>query len=190
MNRHKTLFALALLFSPTLAFAHSGHDQAGLLAGLSHPLLGLDHLLAMVAVGLWAAQQSGAARWTLPLTFVACMLVGGVLGLGGAGMPLLEGAIAASVLAFSLLVAVAARLPMAASLGLTALFALSHGIAHGLELPAQASPWAYASGFLIATAGLHAAGYALVRSLPHRAAPLVRLAGVIAAVSGAWMLAG
>ncbi len=190
MNHRQALFALALLLSPTLAFAHSGHDHTGLLAGLSHPLLGLDHLLAMFAVGLWAAQQSGVARWTLPLTFVASMFAGGMLGLSAAGMPWLEGTIAASVLAFGLLVAVAARLPMAASLGLTALFALSHGIAHGLELPAQASPWAYASGFLIATAGLHAAAYALARSLPHRAAPLVRLAGVIAAVSGAWMLAG
>ena len=190
MKLRQSLYALALFCTPGLAFAHAGHDHAGLLAGLAHPLLGLDHLLAMLAVGLWAAQQSGAARWALPLTFVASMLFGGLLGFAGLALPLLETGIAGSVLALGLLVAVAARLPLAAALGLTALFALGHGLAHGLELPALASPWGYATGFLAATAALHAAGYALVRSLPRAAAPLVRLAGASAAGTGAWLLAG
>jgi urease accessory protein len=190
MNLRQSLFALALLLSPALAFAHAGHDHSGLLAGLAHPLQGLDHLLAMLAVGLWAAQQTGAARWALPLGFVGSMLAGGLLGFAGVQLALLESGIAASLLALGLLVAVAARLPLSGALGLTAVFGLSHGIAHGLELPALASPWGYAGGFVAASAALHAAGYALVRGLPQVAAPLVSLAGAASAMSGAWLLAG
>lgn len=190
MNLSQPLFALALFLSPALAFAHAGHEHSGLLAGMAHPVFGLDHLLAMLAVGLWAAQQSGAARWALPLAFVATMLFGGLLGFAGLQLPLLESGIAASVLALGLLVAVAVRLPLAIALGLTALLALSHGVAHGLELPALASPWSYAAGFVAATAALHAGGYALVHVLPRAAAPLVRLAGAASAMTGAWLLAG
>lgn len=190
MNPRLSLFALALLLSPAAAFAHPGHAQSGLLAGLAHPLLGLDHLLAMLAVGLWAAQQSGVARGALPLAFVACLLFGGLLGFAGLQLPLLETGIAGSLLALGLLVTVAARLPLAVALGLAGLFGLSHGIAHGLELPALASPWLYAAGFVAATATLHACGYALVRVLPQAAAALARLAGFAAAASGAWLLAG
>ena len=109
------------------------------------------------------------------------MLLGGLLGFAGLEIPLMETGIAGSVLAFGLLVAVAARLPVAMALGLTALFALTHGVAHGLELPALASPWGYAAGFVAATAALHGAGYALVRWLPQAAAPLVRVAGAASA---------
>ncbi|MFI8607038.1 HupE/UreJ family protein [Pseudomonas sp. NPDC077649] len=189
MNLRKTLYALALFCTPGLAFAHAGHDHSGVLAGLAHPLLGLDHLLAMLAVGLWAAQQSGAARWALPATFVASMLFGGLLGFAGVAIPLMETGIAGSVLAFGLLVAVAVRLPMALSIALTALFALTHGVAHGLELPALASPFGYAAGFVVATAALHGCGYALVRVLPQAAAPLVRLTGAASALAGMWLLA-
>ena len=188
MTLRKSLFAIALFLSPAMAFAHAGHDHAGLLAGLAHPVFGLDHLLAMLAVGLWAAQQSGAARWALPLTFVGSMLIGGLLGFNGLQIPLMEPAIAASVLAFGLLVAVATRLPMLAAISLTALFALTHGVAHGLELPALTSPWGYAAGFLLATAALHISGYALVRLLPQAAAPVVRVLGAASAVTGAWLL--
>ncbi|MEW6310022.1 MAG: HupE/UreJ family protein, partial [Pseudomonadota bacterium] len=176
LNR-KILIATTLLLSPALAFAHPGHDHAGVMSGLAHPLFGLDHLLAMLAVGLWAAQQQGAARWALPLTFVATMLFGGLLGFAGIEMPLMETGIAGSVLALGLLVALAVRPPVAIAAGLTALFAASHGVAHGLELPALSSPWGYAAGFVAATAALHAAGYAVARSLPQAAAPLVRIAG-------------
>ncbi|HLA29759.1 MAG TPA: HupE/UreJ family protein [Pseudomonas sp.] len=190
MHLRKALYALALFCTPGLAFAHAGHDHAGVLAGLVHPLLGLDHLLAMLAVGLWAAQQSGAARWALPLSFVASLLLGGLLGFNGVQLALVESGIAASLLALGLLVAVAVRLPLALSLGLTALFALSHGLAHALELPLQASPWGYSAGFVLASAALHASGYALVRLLPAAAAPLLRLAGAATALSGGWLLAG
>ncbi|KRW59249.1 HupE/UreJ family protein [Pseudomonas sp. TTU2014-080ASC] len=189
MKRSTSILGLTLLLSPALAFAHPGHEHAGLLAGLAHPVFGLDHLLAMLAVGLWAAQQSGAARWALPLTFVGSMLIGGLLGFAGVEIPLMETGIAASVLAFGLLVAVAIRLPMLIALLLTALFALTHGVAHGLELPVASGPWGYAIGFVVATAALHACGYLLVRLLPQAAAPLVRVLGAASALSGAWLLA-
>lgn len=190
MTLRKALYALALFLTPALAFAHPGHDSSGLMAGVAHPLTGLDHLLAMLAVGLWAAQQQSAARWALPVTFVASLLLGGVLGFAGLHIPFMETGIAASVLALGLLVAVAARLPMSLALGMSALFALIHGVAHGLELPELASPWGYAAGFGAATAALHAAGYAVVRALPQAATPLIRLAGAASAATGAWLLAG
>ena len=90
MNLRKPLLATLLLLSPTLALAHPGHDHAGVLSGIAHPIFGLDHLLAMVAVGLWAAQQTGKARWALPLIFVATMLLGGLAGFAGIEMPLME----------------------------------------------------------------------------------------------------
>ncbi|GAC1030120.1 HupE/UreJ family protein [Pseudomonas sp. No.21] len=190
MTLRKALYALALFLTPALAFAHPGHDSSGLMAGVAHPITGLDHLLAMLAVGLWAAQQQGAARWALPVAFVGTMLLGGLLGFEGLELPFMETGIAASVLALGLLVAVAVRPPMFVAVGLTALFALAHGVAHGLELPELSSPWGYATGFVAATAALHAAGYGLVRVLPQAAAPLVRVAGGASAVAGAWLLAG
>jgi urease accessory protein len=186
----RILGALTLLLTPALALAHPGHGDNGLVAGISHPLGGLDHLLAMLAVGLWAAQQHGTARWALPCTFVGTMLIGGMLGFEGLNLPALESGIAASVLALGLAVALAVRPPLVMAVGATALFALFHGVAHGLELPDMSSPWTYAAGFVAATAVLHAAGYALVRTLPLAAAPLVRLAGAASAATGVWLLAG
>ena len=190
MSLNKLFAAATLLLVPALAFAHPGHGDNGLVAGISHPLGGLDHLLAMLAVGLWAAQQQGAARWALPCTFVGTMLLGGVLGFEGLALPALESGIAASVLALGLAVALAIRPPVALAVAATAVFALFHGVAHGLELPDMTSPWAYAAGFVGATAVLHAAGYALLRFLPAAAAPLVRLAGAASAATGVWLLAG
>lgn len=188
MNLNKVLGAIALLLSPAMAFAHPGHGDNGLVAGIAHPLTGVDHLLAMVAVGLWAAQQKGAARWALPCTFVGTMLVGGLLGFEGLQLPALESGIAASVLALGLAVALAVRPPLVLAVAATALFALFHGVAHGLELPEMSSPWAYAAGFVAATGALHAAGYGLVRALPRAAAPLVRVLGGASALAGAWLM--
>ncbi|MGH8351478.1 MAG: HupE/UreJ family protein [Pseudomonas sp.] len=190
MTLKRILAALALLLTPALAFAHPGHGDNGLIAGISHPLGGLDHLLAMLAVGLWAAQQQGAARWALPCTFVGTLLIGGLLGFEGLNLPALESGIAASVFALGLAVALAVRPPLGMAVAATALFALFHGVAHGLELPEISSPWTYATGFVATTAVLHAAGYALVRALPQAAAPLVRLAGAASAATGVWLLAG
>ncbi|MCV4269284.1 HupE/UreJ family protein [Pseudomonas capsici] len=190
MNYKKALGTLALLLTPALAMAHPGHGDNGLIAGLGHPVGGLDHLLAMLAVGLWAAQQQGAARWALPCTFVGTMLIGGLLGFAGLELPALESGIAASVLALGLAVALAVRPPLALAVVATAVFAMFHGVAHGLELPDMSSPWAYAAGFVAATAALHATGYAVVRVLPQAAAPLVRIAGAASAATGVWLLAG
>jgi urease accessory protein len=190
MNGKKVFGVLALLLLPALAFAHPGHDENGLVAGISHPLSGIDHLLAMIAVGLWAAQQKGAARWALPCTFVGTMLIGGLLGFEGLELPALESGIAASVFALGLAVALAVRPPLFVAVAATALFAMFHGVAHGLELPEMSSPWGYALGFVGATAALHAAGYAVVRFLPSAAAPVVRIAGALSAATGVWLFAG
>jgi urease accessory protein len=190
MTPKRILGTLALLLAPTLAFAHPGHGDNDLIAGLGHPIGGLDHLLAMLAVGLGAAQQQGAARWALPGTFIGTMLIGGLLGFEGLQLPALESGIAASVLALGLAVALAVRPPLSLAVAATALFALFHGVAHELELPDMSSPWAYAAGFVAATAALHGAGFALVRALPRAAVPLVRLAGAASAGVGVWLLAG
>ena len=117
MSLNKLFTAAALLLAPALAFAHPGHGDNGLIAGISHPLGGIDHLLAMVAVGLWAAQQKGVARWALPCTFVGTMLIGGVLGFEGMQLPAMESGIAASVLALGLAVALAVRPPLVVAVG-------------------------------------------------------------------------
>jgi urease accessory protein len=180
----------ALSVLPMFAFAHPGHDESGLLAGVAHPLSGMDHLLAMFAVGLWAAQQQANARWMLPVTFVGCMLLGGLLGFNSVALPYLETGIAASVLALGLLVAVAARPPLVVSIVTTGLFGVIHGIAHGLELPDMSSPMGFAAGFVIATSALHAAGYALARWTPVAGAALIRSIGLVSAGIGGMLLAG
>ncbi len=180
----------ALCVLPAFAIAHPGHDESGLMAGVVHPLTGMDHLLAMFAVGLWAAQQKGTARWILPVTFVGCMLLGGLLGFDGFAVPYLETGIAASVLAFGLLVAVAARPPTYVALATTGLFGLAHGVAHGLELPDMSSPVAYAIGFVAATSALHAAGYAMARWMPMAGAALIRIIGWLSAAAGVVLLVG
>jgi urease accessory protein len=175
----------ALLLVPTLAHAHPGHDGTGFLHGFSHPLSGLDHLLAMLAVGLWAAQMGGRARWAVPATFVGVMALGGALGMAGLHLPMMESGIAASVLVLGLLVAASARLSLAAAMPLVAVFALFHGFAHGMEMPASASCFAYAAGFVLATAALHAAGIGLGMGIQRvTSAPLVRFAGAAIAVVG------
>lgn len=180
----------ALCVLPVLAFAHPGHDESGLLAGVAHPLTGMDHLLAMFAVGLWAAQQKGGARWMLPVTFVVSMLFGGLLGFDGLAVPYLETGIAASVLAFGLLVALAARPSLAIAVVTTGVFGLAHGIAHGLELPEMSSPASYAIGFVAATSVLHATGYALARWTPVAASSLIRVLGIAAAGVGVGLMVG
>lgn len=163
MPRFRSLSAALLLAATLPAYAHPGHQpaSAGLIAGLIHPLLGADHLLAMLMVGIWAAQLGGRARWLLPASFIALMGIGAAAAMLGHAPPRIDAGIAASLLVFGLLVALRGRLPLPAALTLTAVFALFHGAAHGLELPVLARPGAYALGFLGATAALHAAGVAL-----------------------------
>lgn len=170
-----TLIALLI---PAAALAHTGHDHAsGFASGLAHPLLGPDHLLAMIAVGLWAALSGGRALIAYPLAFVAAMLAGGLIGVGGAGLPVVEPAILASVIGLGALVALATRATMAVSLAALVLFGLAHGYAHGIEGPGVAS---YGLGFLIATAALHGLGIALARL----GIPTTRALGGAVAVAG------
>ncbi len=163
---------------PAAALAHTGQGHgSGFASGLSHPLIGLDHLLAMIAVGLWAALSGGRALIAYPVAFVAAMLAGGLIGVGGVGLPVVEPAILASVMVLGALVALATRAPMAASLAGLMLFGLAHGYAHGIEGPGGAF---YALGFVIATAALHGLGIALARL----GMPTTRALGGAVAVAG------
>lgn len=188
MASSRTLIVSAILAGfAGPALAHSGHDGgAGFAAGFAHPFGGLDHLLAMAAVGLWAIQQgSRRALILLPAAFVASMALGFALGLGGFGLPGIETGIALSVLILGLLVAFAVRLPLAAAGTLTALFALFHGHAHGTELPQAEMALSYATGMVMATALLHGAGLVAATLAQKGALPaLTRAAGAACAMTG------
>jgi len=189
MIRRRLAFGLALAFSCGSALAHPGHQGDSLLAGVAHPLLGVDHLLTMLAVGLYAAQQKGAGRWALPLTFVLSMLAGALAGVAGLALPLVEGGVAASVLVLGLLLALAVRLPLAAALPLVGFFAIFHGHAHFVEMGHQAM-LSYALGFAAAAAVLHLAGFMLSRWLPQGRAgrALKRVLGCAIAGTGMVLL--
>lgn len=190
MKRYASLALLALLSASGSAYAHPGHD-GGLLAGLGHPYSGLDHLLAMLAVGLWAAQQKGdGALWKIPLAFVASMVAGGLLGYAGLPLPHVEAGIAASVLLLGLLIAFALRLPNAAAMALVGVFALCHGHAHGAEAPLAGSLASFVLGFSLATASLHGAGLVAGGLLRRLSARLLRVGGVGVALAGAWLSLG
>jgi urease accessory protein len=175
----KSLGAVAALtLLPTLAHAHPGHDAAGFAQGFAHPLLGLDHILAMLAVGLWAVQLGGRALWIVPASFVGAMVLGGALGSSGFALPFVEQSILASVLILGVLIAAAARLPLAASAVIVGAFSIFHGFAHGAEMPGAGSAVTYGLGFVAATALLHAAGIAaglMTRQLAH--GQWIRVAG-------------
>jgi urease accessory protein len=185
----KSLITIFLLGASSVAFAHPGHNVSGLAAGLMHPFSGLDHLLAMVAVGIWAAQGDGRKVWLLPATFMVMLVVGSGIAIQWQLLPLVEPGIATSVLALGLLIALSLQLPASLSVAITALFGLLHGYAHGLELPQSAAPAAYALGFLAATASLHLSGIAVGVATRNRFAFLAKSLGITIAASGVWMLA-
>lgn len=191
----KFLVTILLLGASDTAFAHPGHDVSGLAAGLMHPFSGLDHLLAMMAVGLWAAQsdrsnqRGGRKIWLLPATFMTMLTVGAGAAMHWQSLPLVEAGIATSVLALGLLIALAMQLPSSLSVAITALFGLLHGYAHGLELPESAAPAAYALGFLAATATLHLGGITVGIVTRQRYAALAKMLGVVIAACGAYLLA-
>lgn len=144
------------------ASAALAHEQTGvgggLASGLLHPLTGLDHLIAMVAVGIWGAQLGGVAIWVLPIVFPLVMALGAVAGILKIALPLPELVIALSALVLGLAVALRIRVPFAAAAAIVAVFAIFHGHAHGVELPSAANPLAYGCGFVVATGLLHACG--------------------------------
>lgn len=159
---HPALAASTALLLPALAHAHSGDALVyNCASGISHPLHGVDHLAAMIAVGVWATQLGGRARWLVPAVFVGVMALGAGLGANGFFVSGLEPMLAASVLALGLLIAAAVRLPHEVSVCLVGLFALVHGLAHGNEIPHGASALSYGAGFILATAALHGLGLAL-----------------------------
>ncbi|WP_026604214.1 HupE/UreJ family protein [Methylomonas sp. 11b] len=147
-----------------VAEAHTlGAEGTGLISGLAHPFVGVDHLLAMIAVGIWAGQLGGKAVWQVPLAFLGTMVLGSSLGLLGLSLPMVEPVIASSVLVLGLIIAGSVRLSMLAVTGTVGFFALFHGVAHGLELPHTASPILYGIGFVLATSLLHGLGIGLAR---------------------------
>jgi urease accessory protein len=190
MRRSFLISAAFLLFASAGAQAHLIHgDVRGFGSGFAHPLFGLDHLLAMTAVGLWAAQLGGRARWLVPASFVGIMIVGAALAMSGLRMPFAEEGVLLSVLVLGILITVAARLPLAASMVIVGVFALFHGHLHGTEMPVNAAGLTYGAGFVLATATLHACGIGLARLSQFVKLPVVRWAGAAIAVVGIclWM---
>lgn len=171
------------------AEAHSfGADGGGFAAGLAHPFSGADHMLAMVAVGFWAMRLGGRLTWLAPVAFIVVMAAAAALGTAGVELPLLEPAIAGSVLALGLLLAFGVRVGATAGVALIGLFAFFHGYAHGLELPASAAPVGYALGFVTATALLHGVGLGLGWMVRRTDWP-TRLSGAALALAGLYLLA-
>lgn len=156
----RLFLAVLLMCFAEPAFAHTGEGTGGFLAGLSHPVFGPDHVVAMVAVGLWGAFLGAPAIWLLPIVFPLVMAFGGVLGILGVPMVAVETGIASSAVVLGLMVALAARPPLWVAALLVGAFAIFHGYAHGKELPDGANAVAYSAGFVIATGLLHLAGIA------------------------------
>ena len=180
--------ALAILYLSGPVLAHDGAvlPYGSFMAGLTHPVLGADHFLAMVSVGVVSAQIGGRAIWTVPSTFVTVMALGGVLGMNDVGLGGIEFGIAFSVLALGGAIAADKRLPVAVAMAAVAVFAVFHGYAHGGEMPQVAEPVRYAAGFLIGTAVLHVTGLLIGDISQHyeRGKQSLRAAGVIIAVLG------
>lgn len=190
-------FGLGVLtLAPALGHPIHGTGQSssgGLATGFMHPLLGVDHLLAMLALGLWAGQLGRKFLWTLPAVFPALMGVGAAVALAGVGMPAVEPMIAASVLALGLAVALRLSLPAMPVILAAGVFGLFHGHAHGAELPAGTGQAGYVIGFLVATLLLHVAGAAIGRMAvrPGRGrglSHLVQVGGSAVALAGAGLL--
>ena len=178
---------LAVVWSaPVHAHVQTG-EASGFLTGLRHPVSGLDHAVAMIAVGLWGAQLGAPALWLLPVTFPMVMALGGVIGLLGVPLPGIEVGIAASAVLLGLVVMFALRPPLAVAVALVAVFAIFHGHAHGTELPPGQSALLYSMGFVVATGCLHSVGIAIGviqrwrwgQTLLRAAGAAVTLAGIV-----------
>jgi len=176
------------------AWSHDGTTlpYGSFLSGLTHPVLGLDHLLAMVSVGILSAQIGGKAIWTVPATFVLIMGFGGLLGWVDVGLSAIEAGIAFSVLALGTAIAADKRVPMVVVMSAVGVFAVFHGYAHGAEMPTVAQPVTYAFGFMMGTALLHVAGVIIGDISQHyvRGKLLLRAAGVVIASTGVFFLVG
>lgn len=177
------------------ASAHTGvGDASGIVHGMMHPVSGLDHVLAMVTVGLFAAHLGGRALWLVPASFVAMMSVGGALGFYEITVPFIETGIACSVVVLGAVVALQTSLPLTAAMGLVGIFAIFHGHAHGTEMPINLSALGYGAGFLMTTALLHVAGIGLGLALGRlsrgEALRISQVAGTGIALAGVGLLLG
>lgn len=183
---------LALVGLPWTAYGHAGHAHGtavGLVSGLTHPISGLDHMLAMLAVGLWGAQLGAPAVWVLPVAFPLVMAFGGFLGLLGIALPGTEIGIAASALVLGVMVLGAVRPPLQWAAALVGLFALFHGNAHGTDLPAGSDGLLFSLGFVVATGLLHGVGIGI--GVVHRwpaGRSFLRASGAVVAAGGALFL--
>jgi urease accessory protein len=189
VNRNKLIALIALTALPGIASAHGLHDMAsgGLLAGLFHPFSGADHLLAMLAVGMWASTLGGSAAWKVPGAFVVMLVAGCVVAMGGHALPLAEPLIAASVLVLGLVLMLALRASTVAGGILVGLFATFHGYAHGAELPQAASAWLYLLGMVGASIALHLGGVGIGHALKQHQWAL-RSGGALLAGAGTWLM--
>lgn len=191
MNPRK-FFILILAVYSSIVWGHSEPGQAsGFIAGLLHPVGGMDHVLAMIAVGLWGAQLGNPALWMLPVTFPLVMAFGGFLGLIGVALPGIEIGIALSGVLLGLAVATKLRPPLWLALVLVAVFAVFHGHAHGTELPEGASGLTYSLGFVVATGLLHAGGITIgLIQRWQQGKTAVRWLGGVVSLGGAYFLYG
>ena len=188
---HISAIAVLIVVTATPALAHTGSMSGGFMGGFAHPLFGPDHVVAMVAVGLWGAFLGAPAIWLLPIVFPLVMAAGGVLGILGVPLPAVETGIAMSAVVLGMMVALAAKPPLWVAAVLVGIFAIFHGHAHGAELPPGADAVAYSVGFVVATGLLHLAGIAfglLARWPAGRFA--VRAAGGAIALAGLAFLSG
>jgi urease accessory protein len=192
MSRIKVLqsfiLALTLAIVPGVAYAHDGTNLAlgGFLSGLVHPVLGYDHLLAMLSVGILSAQIGGRAIWTVPATFVSVMAVGGLLGLIDIGLTATEFGIAVSLVILGSVIAAERRLSILVAMVGVGFFAIFHGYAHGSEVPETAEPFLYALGFLMGTALIHITGVVIGDISRHyeRGKIILRVGGALIALIG------
>jgi len=183
------VFAPAVLV-PEPALAHSvGNSASGFIAGFLHPPSGLDHLLAMVSVGIWGAELGPPAIWLLPITFPLIMAVGGALGVIGVPLPAGELLIALSVVVLGAFVASARRVPLWVALAIVGVFAVAHGHAHGVELPGAADALAFTVGFVLATGLLHLAGIGIGLLARWPSGVLaIRTCGLVVSLTGCYLV--
>ncbi len=195
IKTNKLILAFLALMTSSQVFAHSGGhgisgSASGLVSGFLHPFFGLDHVVAMVAVGLWGVFLGAKAVWTLPVVFPVIMASGAVLGILGVPVPFVEMGIALSALVLGLFVAFAVRPVLWIAAVVVGVFAIFHGYAHGAELPNATNPLTYSLGFVVATGLLHLGGIAFACLSHWRLGEVtVRLGGAIIAVCGVWFLA-
>jgi urease accessory protein len=191
----RLLLSIALLLVSFSAQAHTGAGQAaGFASGFGHPLGGVDHVLAMSAIGVFAATLGGRALWATPLAFMTFMVVGGAAGMAGLPLPFVELGIALSIVVLGLAIAARWHWPVMAAAALAAVFAIFHGHAHGTEMPLGAAAFAYAAGFVAATGLLHLAGLAVAMRVFHQTQAMsgraVQLGGGAISILGVGVLAG